>query len=217
MCRALKGFYRGPRRLAPRVVVLNYGVGNLFSIKNALEKAGVNVEVLSDIHSSENIDAIVLPGVGNFRMGSKKLLRIKDQITDLVENNVPILGICLGMQLFFKKSEESPGNPGLNLLDGVVVKFPKNVKIPHMGWNTIEIVRSSDFLEGVSEKDYFYFVHSYYAIPKDPSIIVAKTEYGVNFPSVVAKNNIFGVQFHPEKSGESGKKIIKNFLRIIKR
>ena len=203
--------------MAPRVVILNYGVGNLFSIKNALEKAGVNVEVLSDIHSSENIDAIIFPGVGNFRTGSKKLLRIKDQIIDLIENNVPILGICLGMQLFFKESEESPGNPGLNLLDGVVVKFPKNVKIPHMGWNTIKIVRSSDFLEGVSEKDYFYFVHSYYAIPKDPSIIVAKTEYGVNFPSVVAKNNIFGVQFHPEKSGESGKKIIKNFLRIIKR
>ena len=203
--------------MAPRVVILNYGVGNLFSIKNALEKASVNVEVVSDIHSSENIDAIVLPGVGNFRTGSKKLLRIKDQIIDLIENNVPILGICLGMQLFFKESEESPGDPGLNLLDGVVVKFPKNVKIPHMGWNTIKIVRSSDFLEGVSEKDYFYFVHSYYTIPKDPSIIFAKTEYGVNFPSVVAKNNIFGVQFHPEKSGESGKKIIKNFLRIIKR
>lgn len=200
-----------------RVIILNYGVGNLFGIKNALEKAGVNVKVRSDASVSENIDAIVLPGVGNFRIGSKKLLKIKNRIVNLIENNVPILGICLGMQLFFEKSEESPENPGLNLLDGVVVKFPENVKIPHMGWNTIEAVRPSELLEGVSEKDYFYFVHSYYAVPKDSSIIIAKTEYGVKFPSVVTKNNIFGVQFHPEKSGESGKKIIKNFLKIIKR
>lgn len=203
--------------MAQKVIVLNYGVGNLFSIKNALEKAGLNVKVSSDICDPKNIDAIVLPGVGNFRMGSRELMRIRDQVMDLVEDNVPILGICLGMQLFFEESEESPESPGLNLLDGIVIRFPKNVKIPHMGWNTIKVIRSSELLEGVSEKDHFYFVHSYYALPKDSSIIIAETEYGVKFPSVVAKNNIFGVQFHPEKSGESGRKIIKNFLKIIKR
>lgn len=200
-----------------RIVILNCGVGNLFSIKKALEKAGVNVKVCSTIHGFENINAIVFPGVGNFRAASNKILGFRDQIMDLVEDNVPVLGICLGMQLFFKESEESPGKPGLNLLNGVIVKLPGNVKTPHMGWNNIEIVRYMDLLEGVNKGDYFYFVHRYYAIPKDSSIIIAETEYGVKFPSIVAKNNIFGVQFHPEKSGESGRKIIKNFLKIIKR
>jgi glutamine amidotransferase len=200
-----------------KAVILDYGVGNLFSIRHALEKAGLGAEISSDVLKYANIDVLILPGVGSFKAGAENLLKIKDKLVNLVENSIVTFGICLGMQLLFRESEESPGLFGLGLLSGKVVKLPGSVKIPHMGWNTLEITKPSDFLDGISEEDRFYFVHSYYVLPEDRFIVAAETEYGVKFPSAVMKGNIFGVQFHPEKSGKSGEQIIKNFVRIVKR
>lgn len=202
--------------MTSKAVILDYGVGNLFSIRHALEKAGLNAEISSEIRNPTNIDALILPGVGSFKAGAEKMLRIKGGLADLVESGVVAFGICLGMQLLFRESEESPGFFGLGLLRGKVVKLPRSVKTPHMGWNTLEIIKPSDFLDGISEKDHFYFVHSYYTLPEDMSMVAAETDYGVKFPSIIMRSNIFGVQFHPEKSGKAGERIIKNFVRIVK-
>lgn len=200
-----------------KAAIMDYGVGNLFSIKHALEKTGLKAEIISEIRSSANIDALILPGVGNFKAGAENLLKIKDDLADLIESGVVTFGICLGMQLLFRESEESQGLYGLGILSGKVVKLPGSVKIPHMGWNTIEIIKPSDILDGINERDHFYFVHSYYALPEDTFIVAAETEYGIKFPSIVMKGNVFGVQFHPEKSGKAGEKVIKNLVRIVKR
>jgi glutamine amidotransferase len=199
------------------VALIDYGIGNMFSIEHALKRFSLNVEVCSSPNSIRDADAIVIPGVGNFKFGARNLRRLKNCIVDLVKDNVPILGICLGMQILFQWSEEDPSVDGLGLLSGKVVKLPGSVKTPHMGWNNIIVVKYVDFLDGVDEKDYFYFVHSYYAVPNDLWVVAAETDYGVRFPSVIVKNNVFGVQFHPEKSGRSGEKIIKNFINIAKR
>ncbi len=199
-----------------RVAVIDYGVGNLFSIKRSFERFGLRVNMCSEAKCLRNADAVILPGVGNFRMGAKNMEGIRADLMDLIGEGKPILGICLGMQLLFEGSDESPDVRGLGLLEGRVVKLPRNVKIPHMGWNNLEIVRSTALLDGVSEKDYFYFVHSYYAAPRNKSVIAAETEYGVRFASVVTWDNVFGVQFHPEKSGKPGEKVIRNFVKLIR-
>ncbi len=201
----------------PKVAVIDYGVGNLFSIKCSFERAGLNVDVYSEAKRLRDADALILPGVGNFKAGAKNIEKIKADLMDLINEGTPILGICLGMQLLFEGSDESPDVKGLGLLEGRVIRLPKNVKIPHMGWNTLKIIRPIILLDGINEKDYFYFVHSYYAIPKREHVITAETEYGIRFASVVAQNNIFGVQFHPEKSGKPGEQIIGNFVKLIKR
>ena len=198
-----------------RAVIINYGVGNLFSIKRSLERAGFNVAISSDKRGLSGIDAIVLPGVGNFGAGAENIKRIRNKLLELIEKGIPVLGVCLGMQLLFEESEESSG-AGLRVLSGKVIKLPSSVRIPHMGWNTLKDIRPTDVLDGIGEEDYFYFAHSYYAAPANKDIIVAKTEYGVKFASVIAQKNIFGVQFHPEKSGKSGEQLIKNFLKIVK-
>ncbi|MEM1673361.1 MAG: imidazole glycerol phosphate synthase subunit HisH [Candidatus Bathyarchaeia archaeon] len=201
--------------IVPRAVIINYGVGNLFSIKRSLERAGFNVTISSDKRGLSSIDAIVLPGVGNFGAGAENIKRIRNNLLELIEEGIPVLGVCLGMQLLFEESEESSG-AGLSVLSGKVIKLPSSVRIPHMGWNTLKDIKSSDILDGISEEDHFYFAHSYYAVPANKDIIVAKTEYGVKFASVIAQKNIFGVQFHPEKSGKPGEQLIKNFLKIVK-
>lgn len=158
----------------------------------------------------------MLPGVGNFKAGSENLQNLRSKIVELVESSVPLFGVCLGMQLLFEGSEESSGK-GLGLLKGAVQKLPVNVKAPHMGWNTLTVLRNNELLDGVAEGDYFYFVHSYYANPANKEIIVANTSHGLDFASVVAKNNILGTQFHPEKSGKPGERVLQNFSRIVKR
>ena len=198
-----------------RAVIINYGVGNLFSIKRSLERAGFNVTISSDKRGLSGIDAIVLPGVGNFGAGAENIKRIRNKLLELIEKGIPVLGVCLGMQLLFEESEESSG-AGLRVLSGKVIKLPSSVRIPHMGWNTLKDIRPTDVLDGIGEEDYFYFAHSYYAAPANKDIIVAKTEYGVNFASVIAQRNVFGVQFHPEKSGKPGEQLIKNFAKIVK-
>ena len=198
-----------------KVAVLDYGIGNLFSIKHSLQKIGLNVEVTSSIKGCE-YDGIVLPGVGNFKAVAKNLGSSREYIIRLTSSGTPLLGICLGMQLLFEESQESDGG-GLALLKGRIIRLPKNVKTPHMGWNNLHIIADNEILDGIDERDYFYFVHSYYAHPADRSVIVAETEYGIRFASVIAKGNIYGTQFHPEKSGRSGCRILRNFMMIMKR
>lgn len=200
----------------PKVAIIDCGIGNLFSIESALSKIGLEADVYSKSKDLSNVDAVVLPGVGNFKAASQDIDPKRLIVRKLVNKGIPLFGICLGMQLLFRSSEEGPGN-GLGLLEGRVLRLPSSVKTPHMGWNTIKISRNTDFLDGISEKDYFYFVHSYYPSPTDRYVTAAETEYGLIFPSVVAKGSIYGTQFHPEKSGKPGERILRNFAQMIKK
>jgi glutamine amidotransferase len=198
------------------VIIIDCSVGNLFSIRHALKKTCLDAFISSSLETLKDADAIVLPGVGNFKMAAQGIRLLTSSILELAEEGVPLLGICLGMQLLFEKSEDSFGS-GLRLLHGRVSRLPAYVKTPHMGWNTLRISRQNELLEGIEEGDYFYFVHSYYADPSDKEIIVAETDYGVSFASVVAYRNVYGTQFHPEKSGKPGARMLQNFARIVKR
>jgi glutamine amidotransferase len=200
----------------PKVVIFDYGVGNLLSLKTALEKAGLSVTIGTTSADLADADAIALPGVGSFTAALEKLDTVKDTLTKKVSEGTPILGICLGMQLFFEASEEGPGD-GLSFFQGKVIQLPKTVKVPHMGWNTLNIVKPNELLDSIVEDTYVYFVHSLYPAPIDPKIVTAKTEYGTTFTSAVAQGNIYGTQFHPEKSGDVGLKILKNFAKIVVR
>jgi len=199
------------------VAVVNYGVGNLRSIKRGFEKAGAYVQITHNPTRLRKADAIVLPGVGAFAPAVKNMAPITDVVTEAMKNETPILGVCLGLQLLFTRSNEGGSIRGLDFISGDIVKLPKNVKIPQMGWNTLNIVQSHALLEAVKDSSYVYFVHSYYPQPSDPEVIVATTEYGVRFPSMVAKKNLFATQFHPEKSSKTGLTILKNFVNIVKR
>jgi glutamine amidotransferase len=196
---------------------VNYGVGNLRSIRKGLEKSGAAVEITHSPEKLRRSDAIVLPGVGAFAPAVKNMAPIADVVAEAMKNEKPILGVCLGLQLLFTRSSEGGSVNGLDFISGDIVKLPENVKIPQMGWNTLNIVQSHPLLEGVKDGSYVYFVHSYYPQPTDPKVIVATTEYGIRFPSMVAKKNLFATQFHPEKSSKTGLTILKNFVRIVKR
>jgi glutamine amidotransferase len=197
------------------VAVLDYGVGNLFSMSNALKRAGLNVKVTGDPEEIGSADAIVLPGVGNFGHASAKLQPYADSIRRALEADIPMLGSCLGMQLLFEGSEESP-EEGLGLLKGLVKRFQGDLKVPHMGWNTIKAVRESPLLDGIPDGEYFYFVHSYYPEPDEGGVTLAVTEYGGEFTSIVESGPLYGCQFHPEKSGRAGAKLLSNFAEIIR-
>ena len=200
----------------PQVFIIDYGVGNLLSLKFALEKTGLDVNISPPTKQLEKADAIALPGVGNFSAAAKTLQPVKEAITEKVREGTPIIGICLGLQLFFEDSEEGPGE-GLGLFKGTNVQLQGSVKVPHMGWNSLELKKQTSFFEGVEDKSYVYFVHSLYPVPIDEEIICAQTEYETIFTSAVVNKNVFGTQFHPEKSGDIGLKILNNFARIIKR
>jgi len=194
---------RGLSRIL-KVAIIDYGIGNLFSIRCALQKTGLDAAIVSNPQDLDEYDGIVLPGVGNFKSGAENLYPLRPRISQLVNSGIPILGICLGMQLLFED------------LKGRVLRLPRDVKTPHMGWNNLRILANNELLNGIDERDYFYFVHSYYASPSEREIVVAETEYGVSFASVVAEKNIYGTQFHPEKSGKSGRKVLRNFARIVR-
>ncbi|MFH1406840.1 MAG: imidazole glycerol phosphate synthase subunit HisH [Candidatus Omnitrophota bacterium] len=195
------------------IVILDYGMGNLRSVEKGFEQVGFEALISSKPADLEKADAIVLPGVGAFadameELRSRKLI---EPIKDNIKHGKPFLGLCLGMQLLFTKSYEGSQTPGLGILEGEVKKFKGDLKIPHMGWNQIEIKNECRILKDIPEDSYFYFVHSYYAEPKDKSVVAAWTDYGGEFASVVCRDNIFATQFHPEKSQELGLKILKNF------
>ena len=199
------------------MAVVNYGVGNLRSIRRGLEKSGAAVEITHSPPKLRSSDAIVLPGVGAFAPAVKNMAPIADVVAEAINDGKPILGVCLGLQLLFTRSSEGGSIRGLDFISGEVVKLPETVKTPQMGWNTLNIERAHPLLEGVKDGSYVYFVHSYYPQPTDPNVIVATTEYGVRFPSMVAKKNLFATQFHPEKSSKTGLNILKNFVKIVKR
>ncbi len=200
----------------PQVLIVDYGVGNLLSLKFALEKAGLKAKIATQSQKFKEADAIALPGVGNFTAAAKALNSVKQELVDAVEAGTPILGICLGLQLYFEASEEGPGE-GLAFFKGKNVRLTGQVKIPHMGWNTIQKVEQNELFDGVADDSYVYFVHSLYPVPADKEIICTQTEYAQTFTSAVASKNIYGTQFHPEKSGDVGLQILKNFAQIVSR
>ncbi len=195
-------------------VIFDYGVGNLLSLKTALEKAGLTTSIGTSAADLAKADAIALPGVGSFTAALGTLGAVKETLQTKVKEGTPILGICLGLQLFFESSEEGPGD-GLAFFKGRCLQLPNTVKVPHMGWNTLNIKKQSELFDGIAEGTYVYFVHSLYPEPKDQSIVCTTTEYGTIFTSAVCSKNIYGTQFHPEKSGEVGLAILKNFAKTI--
>jgi imidazole glycerol-phosphate synthase subunit HisH len=199
-----------------KVAIFDYGAGNLFSLKVALERNGAHkVMIIQDMKSLNNFDGLVLPGVGNFDPAIKSIEQGKEQFVKAIDDYMPMLGICLGMEILFDRSEEGILE-GLKILDGDVVMLPKQkVKVPHMGWNNLEITRrESKLLEGITNNSWVYFVHSYHISSKSKSIVAASSEYGISIPAVIERDNLFGTQFHPEKSGKAGSTMIKNFLKM---
>ncbi len=200
----------------PQVLIVDYGVGNLLSLKFAMEKAGLTAKIAPPTKKLKNADAIALPGVGNFSAAAKSLEPVKEALVDAINDGTPVLGICLGLQLFFEESEEGPGT-GLAFFKGKNIRLAGPVKVPHMGWNTLRMVRQSALFDGVESGAYVYFVHSLYPVPVDKRIVCTETEYSETFASAIASGNIYGTQFHPEKSGEVGLQMLKNFAKIVAR
>ncbi|MBS6561551.1 MAG: imidazole glycerol phosphate synthase subunit HisH [Clostridiales bacterium] len=202
------------------VAIIDYDAGNLKSVQKAFEFLGADVVVTRKRNEILNSDHVILPGVGAFGEAMEKLEQydLVDTIKEVVKRKIPLLGICLGMQLLFESSEESDGVKGLSLLEGKIVKIPKKegIKIPHMGWNSLELKGKATLFQGLSKEPYVYFVHSYYLVPSKAEDVVAVTEYGTNLSVAVEHENLFGCQFHPEKSGEVGLEILKNFLKVSK-
>lgn len=198
------------------IVVIDYGLGNLASVTNALNRLGIQSRISGSPSMIKKAKALILPGVGAAGAGMKNLKSkgLDKLILAEIEKGKPLLGICLGMQLLFEKSEEGNVNC-LGIFKGVVKKFKKERKIPQIGWNQVEIKQESNFFKNINSESYFYFVNSYYCLPQDENIIAGLTDYGEIFASIVAKNNVIGVQFHPEKSGKIGFRLLKNFAKGV--
>lgn len=209
------------------IAVIDYGMGNLRSVEKGFLKVGIDVKVTNRPEDIERADAVVLPGVGAFRDCMKELtdLRLTDAVIGAVQQGKPYLGICLGLQVLFSESEEFGRCSGLDIFRGRVVKFDfgtgdgergrPDLKIPQMGWNQLNIKDSNPLFRGIPDKSYFYFVHSFYVVPDDKSIVAATTDYGVEFTSAVWKDNVYAVQFHPEKSQALGLQLLRNFGNIV--
>lgn len=198
-----------------RLLLIDYGMGNLRSVSKALERVGFCVKVASEPEEVRRADAIVLPGVGAFKDAMENLRRLGllKEILRHLEKGKPYFGICLGLQLLFEKSHEFGESKGLGVLEGEVVLLPSVVKVPHIGWNQLWKNKNSDLLDEIRDGEYFYFVHSYHVVPKRKDIILTTTDYGIDFVSSVEYQNIFAVQFHPEKSQKAGLKLLENFRR----
>ena len=206
------------------IIVIDYGMGNLHSVRKALEVVGAGAKVSSRAGDILKADKIVFPGVGSFGEAMKELKKRKlvKPIKDAINTGKPFLGLCLGLQLLFERSEEAPGVKGLGVLKGEVKKFKfaqYALKVPHMGWNSIAVSRqpsaiSLKIFKQVPVGAYMYFVHSYYAVPKNKRVILTTTNYGIDFASGVCKDNVYAFQFHPEKSQALGLKILSNFVRL---
>lgn len=200
--------------------IVDYGMGNLRSVEKGFLKVGVDAKVISDSKAIDNADAVVLPGVGAFRDCMRNLNNagITEAIIRNIEKGKPFLGICLGLQMLFSESEEFGTCKGLDVLKGRVVRFPASgLKVPHMGWNNVKVLRRPPIFDGISDNSYFYFVHSFYVVPEDKEVVATTTDYGLEFTSMVWKDNIFATQFHPEKSQGLGLKILKGFGEFVKK
>jgi len=199
------------------IAIVDYGVGNLRSVQKALERVGARAVITADEAQLDAARGVVLPGVGAFGDGMDNLRSrgLVPPVLRQVERGKPFLGICLGMQLLFDESEEMGRHQGLGLLPGRVVRFPESeLKVPHIGWNRLQGC-GTGLLEGIAEGAYAYFVHSYYVAPEEPGDVLATTEYGLEFASVVSRGPVFGAQFHPEKSQEVGLRLLANFARVV--
>ncbi len=198
------------------VAIFDYGAGNIFSLKTSLEKNGANVDVITSFDQTKYYDGLLLPGVGNF---DPAIRSIRDYSAlgfhDFVKEKIPVLGICLGMEMFFQQSQEGK-EKGLDVMNGEVVLLPNDMKIPHMGWNQVTLTDNHPLFNGINSDEFFYFVHSYYVEPSASKIIKGTTRYGLNFSSVISIGNMIGVQFHPEKSGFVGLKFYENFIELVK-
>jgi len=201
-----------------KIAIIDYGIGNLRSISNGLKKVNAEVILTHDESDMKSSHALVLPGVGAFKGAIDKLKPISNIILDQINQGKPLLGVCLGLQLLFSISTEGGMYEGLDIYKGKVVKLPSTVKVPHMGWNSLDFVKSdSPLLDGIKNGSYVYFVHSYYGEVENKDDIITSTDYGVNFPSTVGHKHVFATQFHPEKSGEIGLKMLQNFIKYVKR
>ena len=198
------------------ITIVDYGMGNLRSVEKAFAYLGYRARVSNDPASIEEAAGIVLPGVGAFGDAMQELKEggFVEPLRDAVGDGKPFLGICLGYQLLFDESEESPGVMGLGILPGRVARFPGDEKVPHMGWNDARFMKRHAVLEGVEEGSFFYFVHSYYVVPRNPDDRLTVTGYGIEFASGVARDRLVAFQFHPEKSSASGLRILDNFARM---
>lgn len=202
--------------------IVDYGMGNLFSVSKALERLGAEYMITSDKQALMSSDALLLPGVGAFRDAMLRLNEdgLTETIDEFAKTGKPLLGICLGMQLLFEDSDENGFTEGLKLLPGSVRRFPGNTaegesyKVPHMGWNKLQFVKESPLLEGLNE-DFVYFVHSYFVNAKESDVLLAKASYHEEVSAVVGRGNIFGMQFHPEKSSKLGMALLTNFLKLV--
>ena len=203
------------------IAIIDYDAGNIRSVEKAFVSLGEDVTVTRDAEVLQKADKVVLPGVGNFGDCMQNLERfgLVPVIREIASGGKPFLGICVGLQLLFEESEETPGVKGLGILKGRILRIPEreNLKIPHMGWNSIHLIRqngSGRLFRGIPEQSYVYFVHSYYLKAADEGIVTATTEYGVTIHASVEKGNVFATQFHPEKSSDTGLAILRNFAEL---
>jgi imidazole glycerol-phosphate synthase subunit HisH len=205
--------------MTPKIVIVDYGMGNLRNVQKAFEKIGYEARLTRNKNEIRKASAVVLPGVGAFKDCMENLQKygLSEILLRSVERGIPYLGICLGLQVLFSESEEFGSHKGLDLIKGKVVKFvpdPEH-KVPHMGWNTIEMEREVPMLQGIENGDFFYFVHSYYVVPEKTEWISSITTFNKPFVSSIWKENLFATQFHPEKSQQKGLRILENFVKSI--
>jgi glutamine amidotransferase len=198
------------------ITVVDYKLNNLRSLENTLRRLGADVLVTSNPDDVRRASKLILPGVGAFGDGMRNLneLDLAQPFIERVQSGVPTLGICLGMHLLFAESEEFGRHRGLELLNGRIVKLPENLRVPHMGWNQLHSKQADPLTAGIAESSFVYFVHSYYAQPASPDVVLASTDYEIEFPAIVRTNNIWATQFHPEKSQNVGERLLDNFARL---
>ncbi len=200
------------------IAIIDYDAGNLKSVEKALAHIGEESVITGDFQTIRSADKVILPGVGSFgdAMAMLKRKELDKVIREVTEKGTPFLGICLGLQLLFESSEESPGVEGLGILPGIILRIPdrEGLKIPHIGWNSLDLVNDGRLFRGLGPEPYVYFVHSYYLHAEEPDIVKASASYGVQIHASVEKGNIFACQFHPEKSGTTGIQILKNFCAL---
>ena len=200
---------------APPIALIDYGAGNVPSVERALQKLGATSKRVAQPNELTGVRATILPGVGHYAAIIRALdeQNLRSALLDSISRGIPFLGICLGLQALYSSSEEAPALSGLNLFQGSVRSLPTTVKLPHMGWNSLRIQRSSQLLAGLSESDYFYFAHTF-AANTSAGEVVATCEHGANFTAVLEHKNIFATQFHPEKSGSAGARLLQNFVSL---
>ena len=202
------------------IAIIDYDAGNIKSVEKAFAALSAEAVVTRDAETILQADKVVLPGVGSFGDAMEKLHRygLVSVIRQVIERGTPFLGICLGLQLLFESSEESPGVSGLGILEGKVLRIPErdDLKVPHIGWNSLHFSNNGRLFSGIPEASYVYFVHSYYLEAKDPKVVTAVSEYGVQIHASVERGNVFACQFHPEKSSDTGLSILRNFVSLGK-